>query len=92
MSRLSLPDTFKALSDSVRRKILILLRDGSMAAGDIGRAVGLSPAALSYHLSLLKKAGLITEYRQKNYIFYELNTTVFQELMLWLSQFGGEVK
>ncbi len=89
---MSLPDTFKALSDPVRREILVLLRNGRITAGDISCAVGLSPAALSYHLSILKKAGLVTEYRQKNYIFYELNTTVFQELMLWISQFGGDVK
>ena len=82
-------DTFKALADPIRRQVLTLLKRGAISAGDISRALGLSPAALSYHLSLLKRAGLIMEYRQKNFIFYELNITVFQELALWLSQFGG---
>lgn len=86
---MALPDTFKALSDPVRRQVLTLLRGGAMSAGDIGRSLGISPAGLSYHLSLLKKADLVLEYRQKNFVFYELNASVFQELILWLSQFGG---
>ena len=87
---MALAETFKALSDPVRRDILTLLRPGRMAAGDIARALGSSPAALSYHLALLKKADLVMEYKQKNYVYYELNATLFEELILWLKQFGGE--
>lgn len=81
---------FKVLADAQRRKILVLLRDGRMNAGQIAQRLGCSPTALSYHLRLLKEAGLVLEYREKNFVYYELNTTVFQELILWVSQFGGE--
>lgn len=80
---------FKVLSDPQRREILLMLRDGRMNAGEIARRLGLSPAALSYHLKLLKGADLVLEYREKNYVYYEVNTSVFQELVLWASQFGG---
>ncbi|MDE8734903.1 autorepressor SdpR family transcription factor [Eubacteriales bacterium DFI.9.88] len=82
--------TFKALSDPVRREILIMLRNGSMPAGEIASKFEMTGATISYHLSQLKKAGLVAENKQKNYIYYELNSSVFEELMLWLSQFGGE--
>ncbi len=81
------PETFKALSDPIRREILLLLRSGRMSAGDIAAQFSLSGATVSYHLSLLKKAGLVFETREKNYIYYDLNTSVFEELMLWISQF-----
>ena len=61
-----------------------------MNAGELAEKLGISPAALSYHLKLLKEAGLILEYRQKNYIYYEVNTSVFEELILWVKQFGGD--
>lgn len=83
-------ETFKALSDPVRREILVMLRDGKMSAGEIGRNFDMTGATISYHLSQLKKAGLILEDRQKNFIYYELNASVFEEIMLWLSQFGGK--
>ena len=60
-----------------------------MNAGEIAERLGVTPAALSYHLRLLKGADLILEYKQKNYIYYEINTSVFEELLLWISQFGG---
>ena len=81
---------FKVLADPQRREILVMLRGGRLNAGEIAQRLGLSPAALSYHLRLLKEAGLVLEYREKPYIYYEVNTTVFQELILWVSQFGGE--
>lgn len=81
---------FKVLADPQRREILVMLRKERLNAGEIAQRLGLSPAALSYHLKLLKGADLILEYREKNYIYYEVNTTVFQELILWVSQFGGE--
>ena len=79
---------FKVLSDFQRRDILRMLKKGRMNAGEIAEQLGVSPAALSYHLKLLKEADLVLEYRQKNYIYYELNTTVFDELLLWIGQFG----
>lgn len=86
---MGLPDTFKALSDPLRRNILILLKNGRMTAGEIARELNISPAALSYHLNLMKKADLVMEYKQKNFIYYELNVTLFDELIIWLKQFGG---
>ena len=81
---------FKVLSDSQRRDILVMLKDGRMNAGEIADALGVTPAALSYHLKLLKEADLVMEYKQKNFIYYEINTSVFDELILWVKQFGGD--
>lgn len=86
---LGFPETFKALSDPARREILIILKNGRMAAGDIGKHFDMTGATISYHLSQLKKAGLVFETKHKNFIYYELNTSVFEEVMLWLSQFNG---
>jgi len=83
-------DTFKALSDPARREILIMLKKGSMTAGDIGQHFDMTGATISYHLSQLKKAGLVFETKFKNFINYELNVSVFEEAMLWLAQFKGE--
>jgi len=81
------PETFKALSDPIRREILLMLKSGRMSAGDIAARFEASGATVSYHLSTLKKADLIFESREKNYIYYDLNTSVFEDLMLWVSQF-----
>ena len=81
---------FKVLSDQQRRDILVMLKQGRMNAGEIAEKLGITPAALSYHLKLLKSANLIMEYRQKNFIYYEINTTVFDDLILWIGQFGGD--
>ena len=81
---------FKVLSDSQRRDILVMLKEGRMNAGEIAERLGTTPAALSYHLKLLKEADLIVEYKQKNFIYYEINTTVFEELLMWVGQFGGK--
>lgn len=86
---MSFAETFKALSDPARRDILILLKGGSMSAGDIGKRFNMTGATISYHLSRLKKADLIFETKSKNFIYYELNISVFEEAMLWLSQFNG---
>jgi DNA-binding transcriptional ArsR family regulator len=80
---------FKVLSDKQRRDILVMLKNGRMNAGEIAENLGITPAALSYHLKLLKGADLIIEYKQKNFIYYEINTSVFDELILWIGQFGG---
>lgn len=81
---------FKVLSDSQRREILVLLKNGRLSAGEIAEKMGLTPAALSYHLKLLKQAELVIEYKSKNFIYYEINVTVFEELILWVKQFGGK--
>ena len=81
---------FKVLADKQRRDILIMLKDGQMNAGEIAEKLGITPAALSYHLKLLKGADLIIEYKQKNFIYYDINTSVFDELILWIKQFGGD--
>ena len=84
-------DTMKALSDPVRREILNLLKGGSMTAGDIAGRFDMTNATVSYHLSQLKKAGLIFESREKNYIYYSLNASVLEEVLLWLQAVrGGE--
>lgn len=77
------------LSDAQRREILVMLKNGRKNAGEIAGELGITPAALSYHLRLLKEADLIMEYKQKNFIYYEINTSVFEELLLWVGQFGG---
>ena len=83
-------ETFKALSDPVRREILELLKKETLSAGEIGSHFDMTGATISYHLSILKKAELITETRQKNYIYYSLNTSVVEEVMLWLSTLKGD--
>ncbi len=82
-------ETFKALADPARREILLMLRGGRMSAGEIGAKFDVSGATVSYHLKTLKKAELVSEHKEKNFIYYELNTSVFEEVMLWFSQFGG---
>ncbi|MBQ7123737.1 MAG: winged helix-turn-helix transcriptional regulator [Oscillospiraceae bacterium] len=87
---MSFAETFKALSDPARREILLMLRGGKMSAGEIGSHFDMTGATVSYHLSVLKKADLVYETKQKNFVFYELNTSVFEEIMLWFAQFKGE--
>lgn len=83
-------ETFKALSDVKRREILMLLKEGKMSAGEIGSHFDMTGATISYHLSLLKKADLVIESKQKNFIYYELNTSVLEEVMLWLADLKGD--
>ena len=82
-------ETFKALSDPVRRDILTLLKKGSLSAGEIGSHFDMTGATISYHLSILKKADLVFENKQKNFIYYELNTSMVEEVMLWLADLKG---
>ena len=83
---------FKVLADEQRRDILVMLKSGRMSAGEIADALNITPAALSYHLKQLRGAELIMEYKHKNFIYYEINATVFEELILWIKQFGGNKK
>lgn len=89
---MGLADTFKALSDPKRRELLTLLKAGRMNAGDLADQLDISPQTLSYHLRLLKAADLVMEYREKNFVYYELNITVFQEIVLWTEQFTANDK
>lgn len=86
---MGLAETFKVLSDPQRREILELLKNGRMNAGEIAEKLEITPAALSYHLKLMKKADLIMEYKEKNFIYYEIQISVFDEMILWVNQFGG---
>ena len=83
---------FKVLADKQRRDILVMLKEGRLSAGEIAERLGVTPAALSYHLKLLKQADLVMEYKSKNFIYYEINTTVLDELILGVGQFGGDKK
>lgn len=82
----------KALSDPTRREILDLLKKGSMTAGEIGENFDMTGATISHHLSQLKKSGLITESREKNYIHYSLNASVLEEVLLWINSLQGGKK
>lgn len=82
--------TIKALSDPIRREILELLKLGRLSAGEIGEKFTVSGAAVSKHLSVLKDADLIRDTREGKFIFYELNTSVLEEVMLWLVGLKGE--
>ncbi|MBQ2739117.1 MAG: winged helix-turn-helix transcriptional regulator [Oscillibacter sp.] len=82
-------ETFKALSDPIRRDILTLLKNKRLSAGEIGSHFDMTGATISYHLGILKKAGLVFESREKNFIYYELNASVVEEVMLWLAELRG---
>lgn len=81
---------FTALADPARREILHLLKKGKLSADDIADKFSLSRATTSYHLNKLKNAGLIRENKYKNFIYYELNMSVFEELILWFKDFRKE--
>lgn len=87
---MSFANTFNALSDPVRREILQLLKSGRMSAGEIGSHFDMTGATISYHLNILKKADLVWEAKEKNYVYYELNTSVVDEILLWLKDLKGE--
>lgn len=78
-------ETFKALSDPVRREILTLLKNGKLAAGEIASRFDLTGATISYHLNILKRAGLVFETREKTFIYYQLNTSVLEDALLWIA-------
>ena len=82
-------ETLKAISDPVRRDILAMLKNGKKSAGEIADHFNLTGATVSYHLSKLKNADLISEEKQKNFIFYQLNTSVFEDVITWIYTLGG---
>lgn len=89
---MGLQNTMKALSDPIRREILGLLKSGRLSAGEIAEKFPVSGAAVSKHLSVLKDADLIRDAREGKFIFYELNASVLEEVMLWLTGLKGEEK
>ena len=87
---MGLQQTLKALSDPIRQEILNLLKSGRMSAGDISAHFPVTDAAISRHLSLLKEADLIRDTREGKFIFYDINTSVLEEVMLWITALKGE--
>lgn len=87
---MGLQNTIKALSDPIRREILEMLKGGRMAAGEISEKFPVSGAAISKHLSVLREADLIRDAREGKFIYYELNTSVLEEVMLWISGLKGD--
>ena len=83
-------ETLKAISDPVRRNILEMLKEEKKSAGELASEFNLSGATVSYHITQLKKAGLILETRHKNFIYYELNASVFEEVLVWIYDLGGK--
>ena len=86
---MSLQNTLQALADPIRREILNLLKDGRLSAGEIGEHFPVTAASISRHLSVLKEADLIRDTREGKYIYYELNASVLEEIMLWSSDLKG---
>ncbi|HBW34310.1 autorepressor SdpR family transcription factor [Desulfosporosinus sp. BICA1-9] len=82
-------ESLKAMSDKTRREILNLLKNGDMTAGDIAARFSMTQATVSHHLSVLKDGGLVMDRRDGKYIFYELNTSVIEEIMAWLIELRG---
>ena len=89
---MGLQKTLKALSDPIRREILNLLKSGRMSAGDIAGHFPVTDASISRHLSVLKDADLIRDSREGKFIFYDINASVLEEVMLWLTTLKGEEK
>ena len=87
---MGLQQTLKALSDPIRREILNILKKGRLSAGEISEQFSVTDASISRHLSVLKEADLIRDTREGKFIFYELNTSVLEEVMLWLTGLKGE--
>ena len=87
---MGLQTTLKALADPTRREILNLLKKGKLSAGEITDHFDITAAAISRHLSVLKEADLIEDTREGKYIFYELNASVLEEIMLWITDLKGE--
>ncbi len=86
---MALSETLRAISDPVRRQIIEMLKYERKTAGEIASAFNLTGATISYHLSTLKKCGILSEAKQGKFIFYELNLSVFEEILVWMSSLGG---
>ena len=88
-SFLGIQDTLKALADPIRREILNLLKNGRLSAGEICEHFPVTGASISRHLSVLKEADLIRDKREGKFIYYELNASVLEEIMLWITDLKG---
>lgn len=89
---MSLQNTLRAISDPIRREILEMLKDGRMSAGDIVARFEVTGASISRHLSVLKEADLIRDKREGKFIFYELNTSVLEDIMIFITNLKGDKK
>ena len=89
---MGIQNTLKALSDPIRREILEMLRSGRLSAGEIAEKFPVSSAAVSKHLAVLRESDLIRDAREGKFIYYELNTSVLEEVMLWINTLKGEEK
>ena len=87
---MGIQNTMRALSDPIRREILNLLKGGRMSAGDITEHFEVTGASISRHLSVLKEADLIRDKREGKFIYYDLNASVLEELLLWIADLKGE--
>ena len=87
---MSLQNTLKALSDPIRREILNMLKGGRLSAGAISERFSVTGAAVSRHLSVLREADLIRDTREGKFIYYELNASVLEEILLWITELKGE--
>ena len=87
---MGLQQTLKALADPIRREILNLLKDGRLSAGEITSHFSVTAASISRHLSVLKEADLVRDTREGQFIYYELNASVLEEIMLWITDLKGE--
>ncbi len=87
---MALQRTLRALADPIRREILNLLKDGRMAAGEIAEHFPVTAASISRHLAVLKEAELIRDKREGKYIYYELNASVLEEILLWITDLKGD--
>ena len=84
--------TFKALSDSTRREILELLKEGAVSAGDIAAHFHMTAATISHHLAVLKAAELVSDEKRGKFVYYELNMSVVDEILEWISALKGDVR
>ena len=87
---MGLQQTLKALADPIRREILNLLKGGRLSAGEITEHFEITAAAISRHLSVLKEADLIRDTREGKFIYYELNASVLEEIMLWITELRNQ--
>lgn len=89
---MGLQNTLKALADPIRREILNMLKNGKMSAGEISDHFSVTAASISRHLSVLKEADLIRDQREGKFIFYELNASVLEEVILWIADLKGDMR
>ena len=87
---MGIQNTIKALSDPIRRQILEMLKEGRLPAGEISNRFSVSAAAVSKHLAVLREADLIRDAREGKFIYYELNASVLEEVMMWIATLKGE--